>query len=140
MKKLIALGAALALLGCGGPATPPPASTTTDVRTRALERVKMLDDQIAEGKVQSKDVLALITSLNFLAAHAKAEKIGTDARIAEVQSLAAELSQKAQGRTIPPADWRPSDTDAASAAGSGIDVETLKEMLPKIRDAVEAVK
>ena len=140
MKRLAAMAAAAAvaaLLGCGGGATAPGASTAADVKARTLARIQTLEGQVESGTVTARDVQALVQSLRYLVGHARAQKVGTEEQVAAIEQVAVQLAgQSAPAR--PPADWKPGE-DAPPDAGAVVDTASLKDLLPRIRQAVEAL-
>ena len=70
-----------ALAGCGGEPTTPKPETTANIQGRALERIKTIEEQLSSGEAKAQDVRTLITSLNYLAARARAEQVGAAAQV-----------------------------------------------------------
>ncbi len=137
MRRLALLAAVAAWLGCGGDVTAPSASSAADVKARTLARVQTLEGQLESGAVSARDVQALVQSLRYLAGHARTQKVGTEEQVAAIEQVAGQLAgQSAPAR--PPEDWKPGE-DAPADAGAVVDTASLKDLLPRIRQAVEAL-
>ncbi|HUW57182.1 MAG TPA: hypothetical protein VMZ92_11140 [Planctomycetota bacterium] len=138
MHRLLAVCVVLAMAGCGGDVASPEVATTADIRARTLKRVKALEEQAAKDDVKAKDVRELAVSLKYLIGHMQKEKVGTTEQVETLTALNARLMQGGAAPALPPRDWRP-DTGQTPTTPK-LDTQPLKDLLPDLRKALEAVR
>ena len=137
LRKLLLVGLATALLGCGADVVAPPVSSVKEIKHRTLARIDKIEKAIAEKKLGGEDIKQLAVSVNFLKGHMESVQVGTAQQQRALEEILYRLAQTAGRAMRPPQHWRPDD--GTTPPPPIIEPGPIRELLPQIRKIVESV-
>jgi len=138
LKTTVLLMTAALLAGCGAePNTPDPTSVTA-IKQRTLERIEVLEQEIADGGVDPEKVRQFSTSLNYLIGHVKTAGVASEELIYQLKEARFAISSGKASRPLPPRDWQP-DKDGGKVPDVRVQPGKLGQMLSALRDLINEI-
>ena len=142
-RAMSVLLAATVLAGCGGEPKAPEDTRASDIKTRLLQRLDVLEQEVEADAVSFDTVISIIKSLEYLRGHMEREGKGTPEQRERILDFmdAFRAAASTGGRSEPPRNWQPTEEnpEPPPPVHHKIASAPFGQLIPQLREFLQSI-